>query len=192
MSILLYKKVEFSQKININRASNSLVTKIMTGLYIWIGIFLLIWAIYNYFLYVFSQKITSLEYNILHIFQKRLNLVPSLYDTSKSYISKHHEVFEEILKLKKQQLYTENDFETSLKLQWYIHHELNFIFTVINKNVPIQKNGKYLLLKDLFIENSAEIGRKMILHKKISQKFNFFLSLKNFTLIGIFVRIEEK
>jgi hypothetical protein len=43
--------------------------------------------------------------------------VPSLYDTSKSYISKHHEVFEEILKLKKQQLYTENDFETSLKLQ---------------------------------------------------------------------------
>jgi hypothetical protein len=63
---------------------------------------------------------------------------------------------------------------------------------VINKNVPIQKNGKYLLLKDLFIENSAEIGRKMILHKKISQKFNFFLSLKNFTLIGIFVRIEEK
>jgi aminoglycoside/choline kinase family phosphotransferase len=32
----------------------------------------------------------------------------------------------------------------------------------------------------------------MILHKKFSQKFNFFLSLKNFTLIGIFVRIEEK
>jgi hypothetical protein len=53
----------------------------------------------------------------MNIFQKRLNLVPSLYDTSKPYISKHTEVFEEILKLKKQQLYSENDFETALQLQ---------------------------------------------------------------------------
>ena len=53
----------------------------------------------------------------MEIFQKRLNLVPSLYDISKQYISKHNEVFEEILQLKKQQLYSENDFDTSLQLQ---------------------------------------------------------------------------
>ena len=83
--------------------------------------------------------------------------VPSLYDISKNYIGKHSEVFEEILSLKKQDTFGDLDFYESIKLQGYIHHELNFIFTVINKNTPIQKNGKYLLLKDLFIENSSEI-----------------------------------
>lgn len=164
----------------------------MENLSLILWFFLIFWCAYNYFLYLFLRKINLLEYKILLIFQKRFHLVPSLYDISKNYIGKHSEVFEEILKLKKQDTFWDLDFYESLKLQGYIHHELNFIFTVINKNTPIQKNGKYLLLKDLFIENSSEIWKKMILYKKIIKKFNFFQKFKNFTLIWFLFPIAAK
>jgi len=84
-------------------------------------------------------------------------MIPALYDISKNFLSKHEDVFEEILNLKRQQIYNENTFDEEISIQSHIHHELNFIFTVINKHSQIQKNGKYLLLKDLFVENSSEI-----------------------------------
>ena len=108
-------------------------------------------------MYSFFKKINQLEVILLRLFEKRVNMIPALFDVSKPYLSKHEEVFEEIINLKRQQVYNQNSFDEEITLQSHIHHELNFIFTVINKHAKIQKNGKYLLLKDLFVENSSEI-----------------------------------
>ncbi len=157
----------------------------------WITIVIII-IVFLYFLYIFWKKLDTLEQSIIHSFQKRTHLIPSLYDISKDYIWKHTEVFDEILQLRKQEIYWENDFIEEIVLQSKIHHELNFIFTVVNKHPQVQKNGKYLLLKDLFIENSAEIWEKMILYKKMVGKYNFFLRFKNITIIGIVLNFKRK
>jgi hypothetical protein len=73
-----------------------------------------------------------------------------------------------------------------------MHHEINFIFKVANKHPKIQKDSKFLLIRDLFLENSDKIGKKVNIYKTISKNFNRMISIKNLTIIGIFININEK
>jgi hypothetical protein len=128
---------------------------------------------FNIFIYLLDKKIKKLEKIILKLFEDRSNLIPSLYEVTKKYLSKHDEVFSEILKLRKKYLSkSDESFQKQVNDEIYIHHELNFIFKVANKHQKIQKDSKFLLVRDLFLENSFEIGKKMNLYKEIVKKFN--------------------
>ena len=161
---------------------------------IFFAIIILIGVIlFNYFLVVFDNKIKLLENQIILLFEKRTNLVPSLYEITKEFLSKHDEVFEQILNLRKVEFSNyEETFTQRIQNEIQIHHELNFIFKVINKHPKIQKEWKYLLIKDLFLENSSEIGKKVELYKMIIKKLNFYLHFKNFTPVWIFFNIKKR
>lgn len=149
--------------------------------------------IFNAFLVLFDKKLKILEKQIILLFEKRTNLVPSLYDITKQYLNKHDEVFLEILKLRKIEFNNYNeDFTTRINNETLIHHELNFIFKVSNKHVKIQKDEKFLLIRDLFLENSFEIWKKVELYKKIIKKLNNLLKIKNITIIWMFINIEKR
>lgn len=148
---------------------------------------------YNIFLYLLNKKITKLEKIILKLFDDRKNLVPSLYEVTKKYLSKHDEVFSEILKLRKKSLTKDKEtFQKQVNDEIYIHHELNFIFKVANKHQKIQKDSKFLLVRDLFLENSFDIWKKINLYKEIIKKFNKLVFLKNLTIIWLFLNISKK
>ena len=108
---------------------------------IFFAIIILIGVIlFNYFLVVFDNKIKLLENQIILLFEKRTNLVPSLYEITKEFLSKHDEVFEQILNLRKVEFSNyEETFTQRIQNEIQIHHELNFIFKVINKHPKIQK-----------------------------------------------------
>lgn len=149
--------------------------------------------VYNVFLVLLDKKIKKLEIVILKTFNKRGNLIPSLYDVTKNYVSKHDEIFSEILSLRNKNLTSYDwDFLKKVNEEIYIHHEINFIFKVANKHPKIQKDSKFLLVRDLFLENSFEIWEKIKLYKIISKKFNNLLVLKNFTIIWWFLDIQKK
>lgn len=158
-----------------------------------IWIFWICIVLFNIFLIIFDKKIKILEEQIILLFEKRTNLVPSLYELTKNLITKHTEVFGEILHLRKIEFSNyEEKFIERVKNEIKIHHELNFIFKVINQHPKTWKEWKYLLIKDLFLENSSEIWKKVELYKSIIQKLNFLLNFKNFTILGIFINIKKR
>ncbi len=159
---------------------------------IWIIIFT-IFVIFNLFLTSFDKKLKRLEKQIILLFEKRTHLVPSLFEITKKYMSKHEEVFEEIIHLRKIEFSNYNEsFLQRIQNETLIHHELNFIFKVAIKHPKIQKDEKFLLIRDLFLDNSYEIGKKVDIYKKVIILLNKLVIFKNFTLIWIFVWVEKR
>jgi len=123
-----------------------------------IVLFVILIISFNIFIILLDKKIKELEKIIIDLFDKRSDLIPSLYEITKKYLTKHDEVFSEILKLRKLKfLNSKNDFTQIIQNELNIHHELNFIFKLSNKHPKIQKNEKFLLIRDLFLENASNI-----------------------------------
>lgn len=156
-------------------------------------IIFILFFIFNLLLISFDKKIQRLEKQIILLFEKRTHLVPSLYEVTKKYLNKHTEVFQEITRLRKIEFSNYNEsFLQRVQIETLIHHELNFIFKVANQHQKIQKDEKFLLIRDLFLDNSYEIGKKVEVYKKVISLLNKWVSLKNFTLIWIFIPIEKR
>lgn len=158
-----------------------------------IWVFIIFIILFNVFLITFDKKLKILEKQIILLFEKRTNLVPSLFEITKNYLNKHDEVFKEIIKLRKIEFSNYNEsFLEKIHNETLIHHELNFIFKVANKHQKIQKDEKFLLIRDLFLENSHNIWKKVELYKNIIKKLNKMLFLKNLTIIWLLIKIEKR
>lgn len=165
--------------------------------YLSIFLALLIWIsfiLYNVIIIKIKNNISLLETKIVNLFNKRTYLVPSLYDITKEYLTKHNEVFYEIMKLRKQNFanYESDEFLEIIKTEIQIHNELNFIFKITNKSPKIQKNEKFLLIRDLFLDYSYLIWEEITTYKKLISIFNLLLNFKNFTIIWLFIKIDKK
>lgn len=165
--------------------------------YLSIFLALLIWIsfiLYNIIIIKIKNNISLLETKIVNLFNKRTYLVPSLYDITKEYLTKHNEVFYEIMKLRKQNFanYESDEFLEIIKTEIQIHNELNFIFKITNKSPKIQKNEKFLLIRDLFLDYSYLIWEEITNYKKLISIFNLLLNFKNFTIIWLFIKIDKK
>lgn len=165
--------------------------------YLSIFLALLIWIsfiLYNIIIIKIKNNISLLETKIVNLFNKRTYLVPSLYDITKEYLTKHNEVFYEIMKLRKQNFanYESDEFLEIIKTEIQIHNELNFIFKITNKSPKIQKNEKFLLVRDLFLDYSYLIWEEITNYKKLISIFNLLLNFKNFTIIWLFIKIDKK
>lgn len=158
-----------------------------------IGLLIFSWLLFNLFLFLLNKKVIILEKKIIDLFQDRNDFIPSLYDVTRDYVTKHDDVFKEVMNLRKNNLSKYNWwFLEKISQEVMTHHEINFIFKVINKNQKIQNNHKYLTIKDNFIENGSMLWKKIELYKNISKKLNRLLDFKNFTIIGIFINIEKR
>lgn len=147
------------------------------------------------FLYFFHLKLKSLERKILTLFLSRTHSIPALYEVSHDFLTKHNEVFSESLLLKKREF---SLYESSpsmleiLELEGKIHHEINFIFKVCNKHPKLVRDGKFIYLREVFIEKSQSLGKNIDFYKRMAQKFNFFVQIKNYSLIGFLLPIQKK
>lgn len=150
---------------------------------------------YFSFLYFFHLKIDLLWKKIYYLFQKRIQLISSLYEVSKHDIIKSDEIFTEIIELSLQNFwkYSENkNFIKHMYLQQKIHKELDFIFRVSMKHPKLIKNYKFYYIKEEIFSTTWKISENIELYKNMSQKFNFFQKCKFLTLIWIIIPIQKK
>jgi len=88
-------------------------------------------------------------------FKEKNNLIPSIFEVTKKYLNKHDEIFKESIRLKKQD-FSENNFYNTLIKKMHtnklIHNELNFIFRVCNKNHKLNKDPKFLYVRDIILK----------------------------------------
>lgn len=161
---------------------------------IWV-IFLIVSSAFIAFLYMLENKINLLENKIKETFKKRSNLIPWLFEVSKTYIEKETEVFAEVNYLRKIEFYNlqnNTDFREFLNNEKKLHYEIEFLFKVFDKKPKLQKYWKCLYLKDLVIEQSSKIWKNIALYKNIIEKYNFLVNFKNLTIIWLIFPISKK
>lgn len=163
-------------------------------IYVFGIIFILLWVAYGFFL-VLNYRILRFEKKILEVFTTRTDNISALYEVTKDTLQKHAEIFDEVLALRKKEFTLMNishTLESCIELEKQIHHEINFIFQVCNKNPGLIKKKEFLYIRDIMMSKSHEIWQLMKKYKKIIEIYNTFIQIKNFTLIGLILPFSKK
>ena len=164
-------------------------------MYIAIWCFLTLLSVFNLFIYLLKDKVEVLERRIKRKFISRTNIVPSIFEISRDYISKHSDIFKEILHLRKIE-FTENENSKELfemiQTEWLIHHELNFIFKVCNTHPKLLREGKFIYLRELIVDRSIDLWKDIDLYRKITKQYNNLIMINKCFLVGFFTSIHKK
>ncbi len=162
--------------------------------YIIITIIILL-IIFLIFIYLLNKKIDLLESKIINIFSKRTDTISALYEITKGQLTKHDEIFKDIIYLKKEEFYkidNNKDLFNILETENLIHKELNFILRIIKTNRKLAKNNKFLYINEIIINKSFEIWNTIDFYRQIIKKFNNLITIKNLTIIWLFIPIYKK
>lgn len=152
---------------------------------------ILIWYILFWiYLHLLRSKIHKLETRIMLLFKEKTDLIPSLFEVSKWHLTKHEDIFHEIIKLRKLNFSEQNTHVklfNIIKTQELLHNELNFIFQICNKHEKLLKEGNFIYLRDLIIDKSYHISQDIRLYKNIIEIHNNIIHWKNIILVGIII-----
>ena len=143
--------------------------------------------IYIIRLYYINKSIKKQELEITSLFNRRTNLIPAIFEVTKNTFSKHDEIFTDILKYRKKELYRyyekeytdnlENEFIKLIHLEELIHHELNFIFKVANKHPKLAKKWNFIYLRELLIQRSYILWKLLQDYKEKVRLYNKLILL---------------
>lgn len=162
--------------------------------YILISVVLLLSAI-QIFLWLLQYKISLFEKKLISLFLSRSDSIPALYEVSRSSLSRHNEIFSESLELRKKEFslreISEN-IEWFMELESHLHHEINFIFQVCNKNPKLLREKNFLYIRDIFIQKSSDISKHIKIYNKIIEIYNKIIRYKNYSLIWLILPFRKK
>lgn len=147
-----------------------------------------------WYIFLLKFKINKLELKIRKSLNTRTNLIPIVFEVTKGLLNKHDEIFKEVIKLRKMEFVSinmEDDLENILNIESLIHHELNFVFKICNKNKDLEKNEKFLYVKELLSKKNLEISEIIEIHKKVSIIYNNFINIKNLTWFWIIIPLNK-
>lgn len=157
-------------------------------------VFCLFLVLFSGFIFLFSFKIVKLEKTIKWLFLSRTNLIPPIYEISKDFLTKHEEIFKEIVILRKQEFHAEEnnvDFQAFIQIETHLHHELNFIFRACNQHPKLLKEWKFLYVRDLLIDRSISISEKMLLYRNIIKKYQWYRNLYKMLILWLIFPPKE-
>jgi len=132
---------------------------------------------------------------LISLFLSRTDTIPCLYEITQGQINKRQEIFSEILSLRKKEFWLweiSKNIDAFFELESHIHHEINFIFQICNKNPKLLKDKKFLYIRDVMIHKSAEISRQVKIYKKIIHIYNTFIKYKNYSIIWLILPFQKK
>lgn len=147
------------------------------------------------FFWVFLDRLEKFERSIITLFSSRSDSLCQLYEVSRDDILKHEQIFQEVLELRKQEFMLSgmsHNIPTFLQLQSAIHHEINFIFQICNKNPKLLKNKKFLYVREHILEKSSKIRKTLEVYKKLVKLYNTCIHYKNLTWIGLLLPYHKK
>ena len=158
--------------------------------------FLIILFYFFIYLYILDNELLRLENSILIPFQRRMYMIPSIFEISKKHINKHDEVYKEIVRMKWLKLSINKKKATKIhkiiRLERTIKHEIDFIFKICEKYSELSENKNFIHLKNNIKKENSIIKKKIKDYKKLVLSFNKLITIKNFTIIWLMVPIDRK
>ncbi len=156
--------------------------------YIIIFIIIGLIILFNLFVLILKIKINILEGDISYLFKKRNYQVVSLYAISDKYITRHNEVFQSFLELKRKDLSENMHFirlDDKIPTYQKLHNEISFIFKICDKHEDLKKNAIYNYIKESIVEKSQAIWEKYRLYREINKKYKKLHFFSKFSLVGL-------
>lgn len=147
------------------------------------------------FLWYIHHKIRLQEEQLAKLFLARTDILPAMYEISKNYIIRHKEIFFDSLNLRKQEFSynaISDNLEGFIELEKHIHHEINFIFQICNKNPELLKQKEFLYIRDVIIHKSSLISQRMWKYNKIIQAYNKIITIKDYSIIWFIIPFQKK
>lgn len=154
---------------------------------------LLAWA--YAFLYFLESRVFIFEQKIISIFTSRSDVFPALYEVGRWIILRQNEIFNEAMELRKKEfimIWVSTNLEAFLELEGKLHHEINFIFQICNKNPVLLTDKHFLYVRDIIMEKSQNISKNMKKYRKIIEIYNKIISIKNYTIIWYILPFHKK
>jgi len=163
-------------------------------IHIILTLLMIIFIFYVYLSYI-KRKINSLEEKIQRQFLERTDLIPWLYEVSREHLTKHNEIFDEILELRKKEFAEStkyNNLHIVIKTKKIIHHEINFLFRIFNKHNGLIKEWKFIYLRNLIIKKSFDISKDLEKYKILVKQLNKLINIKNYTILWLIFPLRKK
>jgi len=163
-------------------------------IHIILTLLMIIFVFYVYLSYI-KRKINSLEEKIQRQFLERTDLIPWLYEVSREHLTKHNEIFDEILELRKKEFAEStkyNNLHIVIKTKKIIHHEINFLFRIFNKHKGLTKEWKFIYLRNLIIKKSFDISKDLEKYKILVKQLNKLINIKNYTILWLIFPLRKK
>ena len=151
------------------------------------------WA-FLYF-YLFQKKLQKKESDIIESFLDRTDSIIGIYEITKLYLAKHVEIFDWVLNLRKKEFNLKElsqNIEAFYELEGLIHHELNFIFQVCNTHPKLQKDKRFLYMRDIILTKSSLIWKNIIDYNKYIEVYNTMIRYKNYSVIWFILPFRKK
>lgn len=161
-------------------------------IFVALTVILILLSLWIFFL---TRRIDIFEQKLMLLFSRRTDIFPWLYEISSEKLSRHKEIYAEALSLRKQEfslMSTKREIEWYIQLQSHIHHEINFIFQVCNKNPQLLKDKNFLYLRDIMMTTSSEISKEMKKYRRIITIYNKIIFYKDCSLIWILIPFRKK
>lgn len=152
---------------------------------------LLMWI----YFFLFWKKLLAKETEIIALFQSRNSIFPGLFEITKDYLNKNDEIFAEVFELLKREfsmLENSKSIEAFFELESKIHHELNFIFQVCNITQKLQREKRFLYLRDVVIEKSSQLGKSIQVYNRYITIYNKMLKYKNYSIVWLLLPFHQK
>lgn len=139
-----------------------------------------------YFFMHIEEKMKEKQKKLIGLFSARSDMFPALFEVSLPYLTRHKEIFDQALSLRKQEFSlksTSQLIESFIDVEQKIHHEINFIFQLCNKHPQMLREKRFLYLRETIISKSSYIGFQVQEYRKLVEGYNFLIQIKNYTLI---------
>lgn len=156
------------------------------------------WAILLYLIVVFLslrgkvKKMNEIESAIIELYYNKINKLPALIEIMKQHTT-HGDICTEMVRLHRATVITRVDSVYDLlELNRRIQREFNFLMKVSAKIKDLHRNGNFLYIRDFLTFYEININKLIVEYNREVARYNTIRSLKNYSILGIFLPISRK
>lgn len=163
---------------------------IMTIAIIVVILIVILVSMYNYLIRLKNQ-VDNIYSNVDVILKKRYDLLPNLFEVTKSIMTHERALFEEVTKLRSEALKT-NDANNSIKLAKEIQNPLQNIIIAFENYPVLKSNQNVLILQKELVEVEDRISAARRAYNQSVTDFNNALQMFPTNIMASFMKLKTR
>ncbi len=164
----------------------------ITTTHVFILIFILLSLMYAVFYMYFMQKIKKSELYIIDIFLQKISKIPAVIEVIRPYVIDTHTAFDLMIQLHSESIIQDySSIHSLLEHNARINDQYAFLMKLSMAIPELQKNTYFIYIRDYVISYERMMKKELPIFNKNVKKWNLFIRMKNFTIIGYMYPWQE-
>lgn len=133
--------------------------------------------------FILRRQVLSMERKIIDIFLKKTSKIPALIEVMRPFVAEQKS-FDSTIELHMEAMMQAVDSLYSvLAINTKIEKEYSFLMKLSVQIAELQKNEQFLYIRDFIMQYEREMRAQFAGYNVSVQRWNRFVSIKNYTLI---------